>query len=58
MPSADHLFADRRSSAKVSAMLPPSERIIPYFFIARRMTLAPALYGVSSKLAFNRKRTP
>src|SRR5260370_21190164 len=39
-------------------MLPLSERSIPYVFIARRMTFAPGLKGVSSKAALSRKRTP
>jgi hypothetical protein len=47
-----------RSSANVSATVPPSESSIPYFFMASRITFAPVVYGVSSTSALRRNRTP
>src|SRR6185436_4288685 len=37
---------------------PLSASMIPYFFIARRMTWTSGGYGVMSKLAFKRSRSP
>src|SRR5262249_50753019 len=58
MPRVAHFAVLRRSSLNVSAMLPPSERMIPYVFIALRRTFCASLNLLSSKLALRRKRTP
>src|SRR5205814_291916 len=56
--ASDHLAVVVRSSAKVSAIVPPSESSIPYFFIAAMITFSPALYEEASKAALRRNRTP